>query len=492
MRYFTFLFAQLFAFAAMANVQSNPVPFERKDSDHIKEIMTRWDKTKGAYLYESIAAIVMKEQQPERPQSVNQTSFELLQMMDEQRIDRMTRIATTALENEKKSTRNDRYYWEEWKEYVQSSKCDINRNGKSSGDPHLRTYDGERFDFQNAGDYLLTASEDNSFMVQTQQVRSSPSIALNGGVAMNINGDLVTFSSPDEERGQKMIHINNEEIQNEKTDLILPQGGIINYRKGKHLVKWPTGEQMSISTREFTDQNLFDLKLYVPSCRNDYYGLLGNNDGEINDLVVHDEETGEEYTRKNVGDNYENTFGSNRNKPAVLNRKSGDLFFITRVYGGAYQLDSTTSLRRHQMTDIPDSIRYPKEMLTLAELEDEKIEEGLKKARTAGVAEEDLFEAVYDYGHLGLEPIAHKDDYQRPKRSTKYKEPELNKEGTGVKNDGNGNQPRIRIRPSIFIGTGVQVNPPRRNQPRTTNPRPNTRTNPGGTRSTPSSRSGRR
>jgi hypothetical protein len=478
MKYFTLILAQLFVFSLWANIQSEPVTFERQDSEHIKEIMIAWDSNKGEYLYESMAALIMKQQQPERPQGLNQTSFELLQMMDEQRIDRMDRIASTELDNERNSSESESYYWEEWRSYLQSTKCKMSR-GKSSGDPHMTTFDGENYDFQNAGDYLLSASDDNSFYVQTQQYRIESNVALNGGVIMNINGDVVEFRSVDKSGEQKMIHVNGAEIQTEKTDLSLPQGGVVNYVNGKYMVKWPTGEQMSVSTRTFKKKKLFDLLVYVPSCNDNYYGLLGNNDNERNDIVAYDPETGEAIGHDRVANSNADLFGANRRAPGVMSRMESELFFITRRFGGVHQLDSTTSLFPNRMTDIPDSIRYPKELLTLAELEDEQIEEGLRKAREAGVAEEDLFGAVYDYGHLGLEPVAYNDDFTAPKRSNKYTEPVLNKDGDGVKGqNNNNNQPQIRIRPSIFIGTGVRVSPPRSNRP-ATSPRPNTRINGG-------------
>lgn len=472
MRYFTLLLVQLFAMSLWANIQSEPVPFQRQDSDHIKEILKAWNAEKGEYLYESMAALVMHEKQPERPKGVNQTPYELLQTMDAHRVERLERIASTELENERNTHSGERYYWQEWNSYLQSSRCEMNRNGKSSGDPHMRTFDGEAYDFQNAGDYLLAASDDNSFMIQTQQMRTSSSVALNRGVAMNINGDVLTFSSVSKSNGEKMIHINGEEIQNEKTDLVLSQGGVVNYVNGKYFVKWPTGEQLSISQRKFQDGQLFDLNVYVPECNTNYYGLLGNNDGEINDLIVYDSETGEEFSRKTVVRTNEDVFGSNRRNPLVLEKVSKELFFITRTFGGEFQLDETTSLMRNQMTDLPDSIRYPKELLTLAQLEDDQIAEGLRKAREAGVAEEDLFEAVYDYGHLGLEPVAMTDDYVSPKEIKRLMEPVLDKADDELKRQDN-TQPQIRIRPAIFIGTGVGVSPPRRRSPNTS-PRPST------------------
>lgn len=472
MKNFTLLFVLLLSLSTWGNVENKTVPFQKQNSEHIKEIMTTWDKEKGLYLYESMSAMVMHEQQPERPESVNKTPFELLQTMDDHRIKRLDRAASNELENERKIHKRDNYYWQEWKNYLNSSRCDMNKNGKSSGDPHMRTFDGEAYDFQNAGDYLLSASEDNSFMIQTQQVRTTPSIALNGGISMNINGDLVTFSSVDKSKGEKMIHVNNQEIQNEETNLVLPQGGVVEYNKKKYLVKWPTGEQASISQRKFKDKQLFDIMVYVPECKQDYYGLLGNNDGSRNDLIVIDEKTGEENTRQTLDNTYAQVFGEERNSDFVTDKRHAEFFFITRPFASQFQLDSTTSLLRNQLTDLPDDIRYPEKNLSLAELDDEQIEEGIRKAKEAGVKEEDLFEAVYDYGHLGLEPIAFQDDYVKPKESNRFKEPKLDKNGRELENKPKSNS-NIRISPSIFIGTGVRINPPRRTRPNTS-PRPST------------------
>jgi len=475
MKYFTLILAQLFALSLWANIQSDPVPFKRQDSEHIKQIMTAWNADKGEYLYESMAALVMHEKQPTRLNSVSKTPYELLQTMDSQRVERLSKIASSELDNERNTHRGDRYFWEEWMNYLESSQCEMNTRGKSSGDPHMRTFDNDVYDFQNAGDYLLTASDDNSFMIQTQQMRISSNVALNKSVAMNINGDLLTFSSVAKDSDEKMIHINGQEIQTEKTDMVLPQGGVVNYINGKYLVKWPTGEQLSIAERGFKETKLFDLDVYVPKCNNNYYGLLGNNDGERNDLQVRNEETGEVYSKNSPDRSFDEIFGSERNNPEILATVSKELFFITRIYGGEFQLDEKTSLLRNQMVDIHDSIRYPKELLTLAELDDEQIENGLRKARAAGVAEDDLFEAVYDYGHLGLEPIAMVDDYVAPKEDKRSKEPELDKSGERLEQK-ESTQPQMRVSPTIFIGTGVRVSPPRRNRPSPqTNSRPNTR-----------------
>lgn len=484
MRYSILLLAQFFV-ASLFAATSSEVPFQKRESTHIKEILTAWDATNGEYLYKSMSALVMHEQQPDRPKGMNKTPFELIQSMDSQRINRLQRAASSELENERNAGQSDRYYWEDWKELLDASQCSTSR-GNSNGDPHMRTFDKESYDFQNAGDYLLTASEDNTFMIQTQQVRMGSNISLNGAVAMNINGDVVEMRDIEENKGQVVFVVNGEQLPNSRADIVLPQGGVVNYQSNKkYVVKWPTGEQMAVGVRNFNGKQLYDLTVFVPECRDTYYGLLGNNDGVKNDIVAFDPDTGRELTREDMANSSEDDFGNRRRAPEYIDRKTRDSRFISRVFGREYQLDSETSIFTNQMTDIPDEIRYPQEYLSLAELTDEQIKEGLRKAREAGVADEDLYGAVYDYGHLGLEPVAYDDNYTKPSRAIS-KEPELTRDEASTKTANNRNNSSVRVRPTVFVGTGVRVPPVRHRGPTYRNPTQNN--NSGGSATTPTRR----
>ena len=61
------------------------VPYKRHESDHIKEIFTTWDATKGEWLYASLDALVMNTEFPERPEGVVETPFELISTMGDTR-----------------------------------------------------------------------------------------------------------------------------------------------------------------------------------------------------------------------------------------------------------------------------------------------------------------------------------------------------------------------------------------------------------------------
>ena len=79
-------------------------------------------------------------------------------------------------------------------------------NGDSIGDPHLKTFDGFRFDFQRIGEYTLVRSTKDDFVVQVRQVPvpGSRAVSVNQSMATKIGGKRVTVSL---ENGDAMLRI---------------------------------------------------------------------------------------------------------------------------------------------------------------------------------------------------------------------------------------------------------------------------------------------
>lgn len=456
----------------LAVVSPDSIQYDRQDSEHIKEIMTAWEEDEGPWLYESMAAIVMNDAQPMRPSSVNNTTFELLQKMDDGRVERVERVATTELENERNAANQDQstFYWEEWIRLLRSADCEMSQ-ANSNGDPHLKSFDGERFDFQTAGDYLLTSSNNENFMIQTQQVRHNDKISVNGAAFLNVNGDEIEIFAQNKpaEMGNKMMRINGQTVENERADIILENGGVLRFQNGKHVVNWPTGEQLQFSERTFADSRLLDMFVFVPGCNDVYEGLLGNNNGERDDdVVARDPETGEETTRADMNMTFDAIFGEGRKDANNKDRQVADLNFLSRDFGDQFALDSTNSRFSNPMTDLPEEVRYPQEHLTLADMEDEELEEAIKVCRDAGVKDEHLFAAVYDYGFVGLEPIAERPDHIKPEVRKENDQPKLDKKDNQRKDDKGNVIQVIRFGTGVFNGGTVRTSPKPRTQPRPT------------------------
>lgn len=495
-----FLSVTFIVFAENLNAQN--VPFKKQDSEHIKNIFEAWNQETGSYLYESVASIIMHQPQPERPEGVKKTPFELLQSMSTDRIDRLQRAAKVELQKEKGSSRGkrDAYFWETWSNYLETTLCGMEK-GSSTGEPHMLTFDGERYDFQNAGDYLLSSSEDGTFEIQTQLFRrdAESSWSLNGGVALNVNGDIVEFRGTKEPIDGE-VYINDELVEERNKTINLPQGGVLRLNKrpettknrhipgDRYIVKWPTGEQLRVAIiRNFSfgynedtaEKNvLYQLYVGVPECRNDYRGLLGNNDGEKNDLIV-DDTTSINNDRSAYSD--EELFGDLRHSPEVLNKQEQTCLYIAYPFGNSFQLNENNSLFPIQMTAIPDSIRYPGGCVSLADASDEQISEARKKSEKAGIPRDEMYSTVFDYVYANIDPRDQVDTstFSQPERIVD-EEPDLKNDEEKEAN------PILKEVPKVIRKTGREIerrSPNTREKPenerKPTNNRP-TRNSPGG------------
>jgi len=471
----TFILFLFVSFLSVTTIYSNE-PFKRQDSDHVKEIFTSWNDDLGGWMYESLAAFVVKEELPERPKTASKTTFQYLSEMSQLRRDRLKDAARIALEEERisRDQTSESYFWEEYIRMIELAECETN-TGRSSGDPHMTTFDGERYDFQNAGEYVLTSNTQNRFEIQTRQVRHNSSISVNGAAVIFVNGDTISYYAqnfPDEQL-DKPLRINGAVATELVEPIYLAGGAVLSFTENKVTVNAPTGEQVQISTRKFSSNVLLDISVFTPSCV-ETIGLLGDSNGDSNDdLTVREGNDGGVRTVLDfpVSVGFDDVFGPGRRSPNNRSKQSARLDFISRGFGNQFVVDTETSRFEVPLGILPPEEMYPMEHLTLDQLTDEQIEEGLKLCKQNGIAEEDWMGCVYDYGYVGLEPVK-PGAYQAPKkpRNPGQPDPKVNKDKT---------TPNRTIRRGGFIppagtnpnqGTGVR-----------------TPSNPGGGTRTPSS-----
>lgn len=159
--------------------------------------------------------------------------------------------------------------------------------GYDSADPHLRTYDGRRYDLQTVGEHWLTRTTDGSFGVQVRQepVPGSRLASRNTAVATKVGRDRVTVTQDGDRR---VLRIDGEErIQ---TDIPL-DGGRVTYEVGTfgygYAVRRDDGTTVTV-----LPAGRAGLSVYVdPSAdlHGRLQGLLGDLDGNPDDdLVVRD------------------------------------------------------------------------------------------------------------------------------------------------------------------------------------------------------------
>lgn len=406
----TTYFTLIIFFITGALYAFDDVPVQR-DNEHIKEILTNWDADKGAWLYESINALVLGTSFPERNDRVTQTTSELLNEISENRYNRIYRIASQELEQEqaeRNTTKRNRrdttaapYYWEQWLLVLDRTSCEL-QHGRSNGDPHMQTFDKNRYDFQNAGDYVLTSSLASDFDVHTRQVRLNSSISVNGAVAINLNGDTVSVyaqGAPGTEE-KNVLFLNGKQLVSPEKGMYFDRGGVMRFEKGRFVFNAPTGEQVHVKFRAFSAMDLLDIDVFVPACGEDFIGLLGDADGD----PTNDIRTYERFLIDTLDRSDEAVFGAGRMDEDQQRSTREYQQFISHEFGNQFEVDSLYALFEEPWLNLSEQERYPSEHLSLAELSDDQVEEGLKICKKNNVAPGDLMGCVYDYGYVGLMP----------------------------------------------------------------------------------------
>ncbi|MEU8167002.1 VWD domain-containing protein [Micromonospora sp. NPDC049004] len=171
--------------------------------------------------------------------------------------------------------------------------CSISVIGKgyrcanSNGDPHLLTYDGLRYDFQAAGEFVLSRSTTDDFEVQTRQTMfpASSTVAVNSAVAARVRGDRVAvYATP----GGPVVRVNGAPATVAPTGTKLPHGGTVTtWWDGTVTVDWPDGTRLTAHPLGVWG---LSVSVSAPDARaGTLEGLLGDHDGDPgDDLTVRD------------------------------------------------------------------------------------------------------------------------------------------------------------------------------------------------------------
>ena len=153
----------------------------------------------------------------------------------------------------------------------------------SAGEPHLSTFDGELYDFQASGDFVLVEA-DPDFVVQTRQARGNwpaPNVTANRAVATKMGGTRVAVCL-----GPARLEINGALVDlPEDRSLSLPGGvSVLRNADNVYLIKGQDGEAVRA---EITSDDFINVAVdlgYAP--RTWVRGLLGNANGKTGDDIA--------------------------------------------------------------------------------------------------------------------------------------------------------------------------------------------------------------
>ncbi|MGW7465359.1 VWD domain-containing protein [Streptomyces xantholiticus] len=158
----------------------------------------------------------------------------------------------------------------------------------SDGDPHLVTFDGQRYDLQAAGEFTAVRSTTDSLEIQVRQTPypGSTLVSINKAVAMDVAGDRVGLYLDDNGIG---VRVNGAHAQLLEQGLGLPAGGRLSRRSAEDLetyaVAWPDG---SILTAHIVGTWGLNVQVQLAESRAAAVrGLFGDFDGNPdNDLTT--------------------------------------------------------------------------------------------------------------------------------------------------------------------------------------------------------------
>ncbi len=281
------------------------------------------------------------------------------------------------------------------------------RRGRNFGDPHLLTFDGHRYSFQDVGEFILAKSDDNLFEIQVRQSPISSSLAVDSAIAMAVGNTRVALYADPKDlpdgNTSTPLRIDGKPVKLRK-ELKLDNGGKV-YRKGSnYVIEWPTKEEVVAQVNSGSDNPFINISTFVFESQADHIaGLLGNDNGKKDDdLQFRD---GRVLPSRS-------TYGDMKN---ILNRVvkvrlpidpalNAYLKKLTKEYGNSWRINQEESLFDYAPGMTTDSFTlrgFPSEYLTLSQLPTNLVRDAQNTCSSSGVEPEMMEGCVFDVAYSG-------------------------------------------------------------------------------------------
>jgi hypothetical protein len=382
-------------FSQSSNLERSFAPIET-------ELQT-WDPVRGEWLSKSLLAIAQNTPVPDRMFPENFTPYEMVTILPNTTKQKIREIST----KERESSANhatDFKIWNSILEILNRQQCEV-RTGRTHGDPHFYSFDGNSFDLQSVGEFVLAKSKDGKFEVQTRQLPSGDSFSLNSAVAMNVGGDRLCIYAkdlPDTDNSSK-VRLNGRSIFVDNGIYFLPHGGTVSLKNRSYTITWPTGEKVIAQlSGEFMNVST---SIY-PCVMGGFQGLLGNANGNPRDDMKIDD-------RNNNDDLYasmdqlntifsNSTFSQNTND---AERQYQDR--LTRNFGFHWRVTDQTTLFDYpngKNTASFTDLSFPTLHRTIGDLNQTQRDNARRECERQGIGGINLRGCIYDYAYLNIPP----------------------------------------------------------------------------------------
>jgi len=370
----------------------------------VKEQLERWDDIRGPWLAASIEALADKKAVPDRTFPEDFTPFEMLSMMPLRERQDLRQI----VQDNQMVIGNNTGAYPLFSSMLERTFCTRNY-GRSYGDPHLKSFDRATYSFQTVGEFVLAKSSNGNFEVQTRQRAQDVNFSLNEAVAMNVAGDRLCFYAADKPDGmQTPLRLNGMPIQLQGRSYYLPHGGVIRLDGRNYTIAWPTGETTVIDVRSGGVRGFVNLTVGIFDCdRNQYEGLLGNNDGSADN----DFNTRSNTPRPNniaalsIASAY--TFDSRQANQFNQLAEQEFQAFLAKDYAEEWRLTDRNTLFDYtpgRNTASYTDRSFPQVHMNLSQMNPQSRENARQRCLQMGVPPDELGGCIYDQGYLNIAP----------------------------------------------------------------------------------------
>lgn len=380
----------------------------KNDYASITDELQKWDPVRGEWLSNSIYAIANNQAIPDRTFPEDFTPYEMMTVVPMVHKEAIRSIAGTQRNNSRTNPNNasNDQFWTFVSDFFMRPTCQT-LSGRSYGDPHFKSFDGNGFSLQSVGELILAKSKNGLFELQARQKASGNDFSLNSAVAMNVAGDrfcVYTDDLPDSDMSTP-FRLNGKPVHITDRTYYLPHGGTVRHKGREYTITWPTGEKVTLqmgAAGNFGNFGFMNITtLIYPCAMGGYEGVLGNANGMPND----DLRTPSNST--NHADLFASMsqFGSMSGNNNDAERQYQDR--ITREFGNYWRVTNSNTLFDYGIGNSTASFtdyNFPQIHRTIGDLNTAQRTSSQRNCEAMGLTGYELNACIYDNAYLNIPP----------------------------------------------------------------------------------------
>jgi len=369
-------------------------------TDNILIELKDWDPIRGLWLSESIMAMSTNQVIPDRTFAEELTPYEMLSLLPKEKREDLKNYIET---NSTGTQEMNNSFATLLLSLINNTFCRTIQ-GRSYGDPHLKSFDNATYSFQTVGEFELSKSSDKNFEIQARQKAQGDNFSLNSAVAMNVYGDRVGFYAEDApSRNITPLFLDGAPIQLHGRTYFLPHGGTIRLSGSNYIITWPSGEILILNNRSSGGSNFINVTVTIFECgTQSYSGLLGNANNNMND----------DFNGRNNNQSppvYQafSTFGNPLMQQASILAEKEYLSYLSQSFADDWRVSDMTTLFDYSSGSTTSSFTdrsFPKVHLTVADLNANQQSNARQRCAAMGVSPDEMGGCIFDQGYLNIGP----------------------------------------------------------------------------------------